>query len=247
MTDQLLVEEIVAGYDGKVAIEDVTLTVARGSLTALLGANGAGKTTLMKSIAGLVVPFSGRIRFDGTDVTGKDARRLVEMGVSYVPEGRAMARALSVRENLVLGGMTRSKQDNREQIEVVMSLFPEIAGRQHSPAWQLSGGQQQMLAIGRALMSRPRLLLLDEPSLGLAPLLVKRVFERLEELRRTGLTILLVEQNYWITMKIADCAYFMRNGRIVGRKEAAEMRSAGSPEEILSAYLGSTTQGTNPS
>jgi len=242
MSEHLHVEGVTSGYDGKVAIENITLDVEAGSLTALLGANGAGKSTLMKSIAGLIVPFSGSIRFEGREMAGKDARRLVEQGVSYVPEGRAMARALSVKENLLLGGMTRSRAENRIQMELVLSLFPEIAERLGSPAWQLSGGQQQMLAIGRALMSSPRLLLLDEPSLGLAPLLVKRVFERLEELRRTGLTILLVEQNYWITMKIADCAYFMRSGRIVGRKDGAEMRQAGGLDDILAAYLGTSTQ-----
>lgn len=242
MTDHLRVENITSGYDGKVAIENISLEVQTGSLTALLGANGAGKSTLMKTVAGLMAPFAGRIYFDGQDLTGKDARHLVKMGVPDVPEGRAMARALSVKENLLLGGMTRSKHENREQLDVVLALFPEISERLASPAWQLSGGQQQMLAIGRALMSNPRLLLLDEPSLGLAPLLVRRVFERLEELRRTGLTILLVEQNYWLTAKIADCAYFMRSGRIVGRKDGAEMRTADGLEEILAAYLGNTTQ-----
>lgn len=247
MTEHLQIEQVTAGYDGKVAIETVTLSVARGSLTALLGANGAGKSTLLKSVAGLITPFSGRIRFDGQDITGRDTRQLVKAGISYVPEGRAIARALSVRENLLLGGMTRSTGENREQIEVVLALFPEIAARQSSPAWQLSGGQQQMLAIGRALMSRPRLLLLDEPSLGLAPLLVKRVFDRLEELRRTGLTILLVEQNYWITMKAADCAYFMRSGRIVGRKDADDMRASDNLDDILSAYLGTSLEKANAS
>lgn len=240
MSEYLQIEHLAGGYDGKMAIEDVTLSVAKGSLTALLGANGAGKSTLMKSVAGLISPFSGRIHFDGEEITGRNTRLLVKRGISYVPEGRAIARALSVKENLLLGGMTRDARENREQIDVVLSLFPEIAERQSSPAWQLSGGQQQMLAIGRALMSRPRLLLLDEPSLGLAPLLVKRVFDRLEELRRTGLTILLVEQNYWITMKVADCAYFMRSGRIAGRKDAAEMRAANSLDDILSAYLGTS-------
>jgi branched-chain amino acid transport system ATP-binding protein len=242
MSDLLEIEALTSGYEGKVAIEGISLAVAGGSLTALLGANGAGKSTLMKAVAGLIHPFSGRILFDGKDITGKDARLLVKSGISYVPEGRAIARSLSVRENLLLGGMTRSAADNRVQLDLVMSLFPEIAERQGSPAWQLSGGQQQMLAIGRALMSRPRLLLLDEPSLGLAPLLVKRVFDRLGELRTTGLTILLVEQNYWITMKAADCAYFMRSGRIVGRKEAAEMRAAESLDDILSAYLGASKE-----
>lgn len=247
MSDLLDVQGLTGGYDGKVAIEDISITVQKGSLTALLGANGAGKSTLMKTVAGLVRPFSGKILFEGQDIIGRSSQSLVKQGISYVPEGRAIARALSVKENLLLGGMTRSKHENQVQMDLVLALFPEIAERLSARAWQLSGGQQQMLAIGRALMSNPRLMLLDEPSLGLAPLLVKRVFERLGELRRTGLTILLVEQNYWITMKSADCAYFVRNGKIVGRKEAAEMREAGDLEAILSAYFGNSAEKVNVS
>ena len=242
MTDLLSLERVTGGYQGKIAIENVALTAQPGSLTALLGANGAGKSTLMKCIGGLMAPFSGSIRFDGQEIAGKDARRLVQLGISYVPEGRAMARALSVRENLQLGGLIRDRGTRRRQLDMVLTLFPEIAERLMTPAWQLSGGQQQMLAIGRALMSDPRLLLLDEPSLGLAPLLVKRVFERLEQLRRAGLTILLVEQNYWITTRIADYAWFIRNGRIVGGKGAAEMRAAGNLDDILATYLGTAAE-----
>ncbi|QIL79299.1 ABC transporter ATP-binding protein [Diaphorobacter sp. HDW4A] len=242
MSEFLRIESLKAGYDGKVAIEDVSLTVKQGSLTVLLGANGAGKSTLMKSIAGLMEPFSGKVLFKSEDMTGRSAQRLVRSGVSYVPEGRAIARALTVKENLLLGGMTQSRRDNREQFDAVIALFPELQERLNAPSWQLSGGQQQMMVIGRALMSRPRLLLLDEPSLGLAPLLVKRVFERLEELRCGGLTILLVEQNYWISMKVADRAYFMRNGRIVGCKDAHELRATSSHDQIISLYLGTTSE-----
>ncbi|WP_108663234.1 ABC transporter ATP-binding protein [Acuticoccus kandeliae] len=245
MADDLEITGLHCGYDGKPAIENVSMVVENGSLTALLGANGAGKSTLMKAVAGLITPYSGEVRFGGEVVTGWSARRHVEVGISYVPEGRAIARALTVRENLLLGGITRSKQDNASRMDLVLSLFPEIAERLASPAWQLSGGQQQMLAIGRSLMSGPRLLLLDEPSLGLAPLLVNRVFERLEELRKSDLTILLVEQNYWMTMKIANSAYFMRNGRIVGHKRADEMRSAEGQEDILAAYLGHGAETAN--
>lgn len=242
MPDYLQLRGLQGGYDGKAVVEDVALDVEKGSLTALLGANGAGKSTLMKLVAGLVRPFAGHVLFDGEDMTGRDARRMVQGGVSYVPEGRAIARALTVRENLLLGGMTRRRSDSKAQLDTVLALFPELSERLASPAWQLSGGQQQMMVIGRALMSRPRLLLLDEPSLGLAPLLVKRVFERLEELRRSGLTILLVEQNYWMSMKVADRAYFMRNGRIVARQEAADMRSVSSLDQIISLYLGKSTE-----
>jgi branched-chain amino acid transport system ATP-binding protein len=241
MPDYLAVLDLVGGYDGKTVVHRASIEVEKGSLTVLLGANGAGKSTLMKLVAGLMTPFSGRVRFDGDDVTGRTARQLVRAGIAYVPEGRAIARALTVRENLLLGGITRSNAENKVQLDAVIALFPELSERLAAPSWQLSGGQQQMMAIGRALMSRPRLLLLDEPSLGLAPLLVKRVFDRLEELRRGGLTILLVEQNYWISMKVADRAYFMRNGAIVGRQEAADMRGATSLDEILSVYLGKST------
>lgn len=247
MPDYLQVRALTGGYDSKAVIGNVTLDVEKGSLTALLGANGAGKSTLMKLVAGLLPPQSGQVLFNGEDVTGWKAERLVKCGVAYVPEGRAIARALTVKENLLLGGMTRSSSENKAKLETVLTLFPELTERLASPSWQLSGGQQQMMVIGRALMSHPRLLLLDEPSLGLAPLLVKRVFERMEELRRGGLTILLVEQNYWISMKVADRAYFMRNGRIVARKEAAEMRAADSRDQILSVYLGKSSETTEVS
>lgn len=242
MSNYLEVRGLRGGYDGKTVLSDVSLDVEQGSLTALLGANGAGKSTLMKLVAGLLSPQAGRVRFNGEDVTGWPATKLVRSGIAYVPEGRAIARALTVKENLLLGGMTRSSSEGKAQLETVIALFPELSDRLSSPAWQLSGGQQQMMVIGRALMSHPRLLLLDEPSLGLAPLLVKRVFDRLQELRQGGLTILLVEQNYWMSMKVADRAYFMRNGRIVARQEAEEMRSAESLDQILSVYLGKASE-----
>lgn len=247
MSNSLEVRDLRGGYDGKAVLSDVSLDVEQGSLTALLGANGAGKSTLMKLVAGLLSPQAGRVRFNGEDVTGWPATKLVRSGIAYVPEGRAIARALTVKENLLLGGMTRSSSEGKAQLETVIALFPELSDRLSSPAWQLSGGQQQMMVIGRALMSHPRLLLLDEPSLGLAPLLVKRVFDRLEELRRGGLTILLVEQNYRMSMKVADRAYFMRNGRIVARQEAEEMRSAESLDQILSVYLGKTSEASEAS
>lgn len=247
MSNYLEVRDLRGGYDGKTVLSDVSLDVEKGSLTALLGANGAGKSTLMKLVAGLLSPQAGRVRFNGEDVTGWPATKLVRSGIAYVPEGRAIARALTVKENLLLGGMTRSSSEGTAQLDTVIALFPELSERLSSPAWQLSGGQQQMMVIGRALMSHPRLLLLDEPSLGLAPLLVKRVFDRLEELRRGGLTILLVEQNYWMSMKVADRAYFMRNGRIVARQEAEEMRSAESLDQILSVYLGKTSEASEAS
>lgn len=238
MSDLLRIKNITSGYQGKAVIDNISFGVKAGTITALLGANGAGKSTLMKSIAGLVKPFSGRIEFEGQDITDKDARTVVKMGVSYVPEGRAMARQLSVGENLQLGGLVRDTATRKRQFDLVMDLFPEISTRLESPAWQLSGGQQQMLAIGRALMGNPRLLMLDEPSLGLAPLLIKRVFEQLVKLRDAGITMLVVEQNYWITAQVADSAWFIRNGRLVGNKSGEEMRTRESLDEVVKTYLG---------
>lgn len=245
MTDMLLVENLSAGYHGSPAIEKVNLHVETGTVFALLGANGAGKSTLLKCIAGLMPAYSGRIVYKGKDVTTETARTRVRGGISYVPEGRAIVTSLSVDENLLLGGLHVERATVRQRRELVLGLFPEIGERLTSPAWQLSGGQQQMLAIGRALMSGPELLLLDEPSLGLSPLLVKRVFNQLSELQKQfALTVVLVEQNYRLTLKVAQAASFMRNGRIVGHHNAADLRTPEAYQNIISAYFGSPSEGT---
>ncbi|MGX5733741.1 ABC transporter ATP-binding protein [Bosea thiooxidans] len=244
MTDMLLVENLSSGYHGTPAIEHVSLRVETGSVFALLGANGAGKSTLLKCIAGLMPAYSGRIVYKGEDVTGETARTRVRSGISYVPEGRAIVTSLSVDENLLLGGLHVERATVRQRRELVLELFPEIRERLTSPAWQLSGGQQQMLAIGRALMSGPELLLLDEPSLGLSPLLVKRVFNQLSELQKQfALTVILVEQNYRLTLKVAHAASFMRNGRIVGHHSAADLRTPEAYQHIISAYFGAPSEG----
>jgi branched-chain amino acid transport system ATP-binding protein len=220
------------------AVENVELRVGEKEVVALLGANGAGKSSTLKAIAGLI-PADGELRFAGEDVGPLAARQRVRRGIVYVPEGRQIVGALTVAENLLLGGFFLDAHRQRERRDLMLDLFPEIAGRLKSPAWMLSGGEQQMLAIGRGLMSAPRLLLLDEPSLGLAPLLIRRVFERLVRIKQeTGLSIILVEQNFRMTLKVAEQLYFLRNGTIVGHRKAADLATEASRAEVVEAYLG---------
>ncbi len=240
MTDLLQVEDLAVTYGAAPAVSGISLTVPDRGTVALLGANGAGKSTVLKAIAGLVPKSAGRVRLMGEDMTATDTRHLVRMGVVYVPEGREIVPNLSVDENLVLGGFHLDGATRRRRRDMVLGIFTEIAGRAASPAWRLSGGEQQMLAIGRALMAGPRLLLLDEPSLGLAPLLVRRVFDRLSAIRaETGLAIVLVEQNFRMTVRVADIVHFLRSGRLLGQRNAAELRDPAAMEEAISAYLGS--------
>jgi branched-chain amino acid transport system ATP-binding protein len=238
MTELLRTHALSVRYGALPAVSAIDIEVGAGAVVALLGANGAGKSTILKAIAGLV-PAQGRILFDGQPITTLSARQRVRRGVVYVPEGREIVTTLSVGENLVLGGFHLDRRTLRQRSEMVLGLFPEIAGRVRSPAWMLSGGEQQMLAIGRALMAGPRLLLLDEPSLGLAPLLVKRVFERLDAIRRmSALSVVLVEQNFRMTMQLADDVYFLRSGSIVGHRSAAALRGPEAREEAIETYLG---------
>jgi branched-chain amino acid transport system ATP-binding protein len=225
-------------YGAARAVDHVDLEVPEKGVVALLGANGAGKSSILKAIAGLV-PAEGELQFLGEDIAPLAARQRVRRGIVYVPEGRQIVGALTVAENLLLGGFFLDARTQRERCELMLELFPEIANRLKSPAWMLSGGEQQMLAIGRGLMSAPRLLLLDEPSLGLAPLLIRRVFERLVKIKQdTGLAIVLVEQNFRMTMKVADDLYFVRNGTVVGHRSAAALATEASRAEVVEAYLG---------
>jgi branched-chain amino acid transport system ATP-binding protein len=238
MTELFSAQGLGVRYGVARAVENVDLTVPENGVVALLGANGAGKSSILKAIAGLI-PAEGKMSFAGEDLGPLSARQRVRRGIVYVPEGRQIIGALTVAENLLLGGFFLDGRTLRRRREAMLELFPEIAGRIHSPAWMLSGGQQQMLAIGRGLMSAPRLLLLDEPSLGLAPLLIRRVFERLVTIKRdTGLAIILVEQNFRMTMKVADVMYFVRNGIVVGHRRAAELNTPASRAEVIEAYLG---------
>jgi branched-chain amino acid transport system ATP-binding protein len=239
MTAELLdVRQFSVHYGAARAAEQIHLTVSHGETVALLGANGAGKSSILKGIAGLV-EARGELIFDGQDISRHGVQERFRRGIVYVPEGREIVSALSVAENLALGGYFLSRAARSARRDMMLGLFPEIADRLHAPAWMLSGGEQQMLAIGRGLMSKPRLLLLDEPSLGLAPLLVRRVFERLLQIKaESGLSILLVEQNLRMTMKVAQVMYFMRNGSIVGQRRSSDLETPSDREAVLEAYLG---------
>lgn len=219
------------------AVRDVSLTVDEGELVALLGANGAGKSSTLLAIAGALKVASGSVTLGGNDVTALSPEQMVRRGVAMVPETRDVFPDLTVAENLRLGAFTRRRDAPgvADDYDRMFELFPVLAERADQPGGTLSGGEQQMLVIARAMMSRPRLLLLDEPSLGLAPTLVERIFKMIVELRRTGLTILLVEQNASMALQIADRAYVMRLGRIAAQGPAAEIAAA---SDLKALYLG---------
>lgn len=230
----LTVRNISAAY-GKVAVLDgVSLHVEGGELVTLIGANGAGKSTLMKVIMGIVPATAGEVEFDGRQLRGLRTHDIARLGIAYVPEGRGTLRQLSVRENLRLGAFSRSwNAEARSDLDRVLERFPILAERIQQSAGTLSGGEQQMLVIGRALMSRPRLLLLDEPSLGLAPLIAARIFEIIDLLNKQGVPVLLVEQNARAALKLAKRGYVMETGRIV--QEGADLAES---QRVQEAYLG---------
>ena len=218
------------------ALRGVSLRVDQGELVALIGSNGAGKTTTMRTISGLLRPTGGAITFEGADISRAATDRIVALGISHCPEGRRIFGGLTVGENLRLGAVSRSdRRAIAEDLEMVLGLFPLLQERLSQAGGTLSGGEQQMLAIGRALMSRPRLLLLDEPSLGLAPLMVERIFATIGELKAQGRTILLVEQNVHHALDIADRAYVMETGRITLEGPAAVLRH---DPKVEQSYLG---------
>ena len=231
----LEVTDLAVSYGQIQALKGISLEVAQGEVVAMLGANGAGKTTLMRTLSGLIPPRSGRIVYDGEDITSLGADRIVRKGIAQSPEGRRVFGTLTVAENLRLGAYTRPPEELEGSRAQVYGLFPRLRERRGQLAGTLSGGEQQMLAIGRALMARPRLLLLDEPSLGLAPLLVKGIFRALEDIRTTGVTILLVEQNARMALKLADRGYVLEVGSIVHRDQAAALLAS---PEVQAAYLG---------
>jgi branched-chain amino acid transport system ATP-binding protein len=231
----LAIAGLRSGYGKIEVLHGVDLTVAPGQIVALIGANGAGKTTLLKTISGLIRPASGTIAFAGEDIAGRPAHRIVGLGMSHVPEGRAVLKRMSVLDNLRMGAYVRTDSEIARDIEAVMARFPALAERRHHLAATLSGGEQQMLAIGRALVARPRLLLMDEPSLGLAPRLVTRIFLTLRELREEGKTILLVEQNARQALQVADYAYVMERGRIVLSGTGESLLNT---PEVQRTYLG---------
>ena len=236
--EPLLKLDNVHTYYGQIhALKGVTIEVNRGEVVTLIGANGAGKTTTLKTVCGLLHPRQGTVTFDGKDVSKTAAHNLVKDGIGHAPEGRRIFSRLTVLENLQMGGFTRTRAETDEDVDRIMTLFPRLKERTHQQGGTLSGGEQQMLAIGRAIMSRPRLLLLDEPSLGLAPQLIQEVFRVLAQLRAEwGLTMLLVEQSVVAALDLADGALVLETGRVALRGTATELAAM---DEIRSAYLGS--------
>lgn len=232
----LSLENISVNYGAIEALTGITMRVEKGEVVTLIGANGAGKTTTLRTITGLLEPSEGRIVFEGDDISGKPTHQLVARGISMSPEGRGVFANLSVRENLQMGAyLNKKKAKVAKDMERVFQMFPRLKERESQKAGTLSGGEQQMLAMGRALMSEPRLLLLDEPSLGLAPLVVHTIFEAIDEIRTEGTTILLVEQNAHAALKHSDRAYVLETGRIVMEGPSREL--AADPR-IKEAYLG---------
>ena len=232
----LEIDNLVAGYGGVPVLNEVSVKLTAGEFVGLLGANNAGKTTLINSLSGMVQPMSGRILFEGQDVTQLSPRQRVELGIVQVPEGRLVFPEMSVRENLQLGGINaRARIHRPRQMEHVLELFPRLKERLSQNAGTLSGGEQQMLAIGRGLMAEAKLLMLDEPSLGLSPLFVQYIFEIIDRLHANGLTILLVEQNLMLTLRHAQRCYVLERGQIAVEGAADVIRD---DPRTRSAYLG---------
>ena len=227
---------IVAGYGHITALKGISLSVPEGKIVTLIGANGAGKSTTMKTIMGIVKAQEGDVTFEGKSLKGKKSYQVVDLGISLVPEGRQVLQSMTVAENLQLGAYKRSDKDGiASDLKKVYDRFPRLLERKSQFAGTLSGGEQQMLAIGRAMMSRPKLLLLDEPSMGLAPIVVQEIFDVIKAINEGGTTVLLVEQNAKKALKIADYAYVMETGKIVLHGKASEV--ADNPQ-VMAAYLG---------
>ena len=236
MTAMLKIEDINVYYGAIHAIKGISLEVHEGEIVTLIGANGAGKSTTLRTVSGLLKPKSGRIDFEGKNIAGLPAQNIVQAGISQVPEGRRIFANMTVMENLELGAFIRKdKAGIAEDFKMVFGRFPRLEERKGQEAGTLSGGEQQMLAMGRAHMSRPRQLLLDEPSMGLAPLLIKEIFTIIQDINRGGTTVLLVEQNANMALSIAHRAYVLETGRITLQGDAKELAAS---EEVRKAYLG---------
>ena len=232
----LEVKDLQVYYGVICALKGISFEVNEGEIVSLIGANGAGKTTMMQSVVGIIPKKSGSVIFDGKDITKMPCHKIVQLGMTQVPEGRRIFQELSVYENLMMGAYTvRNQQQFKEDLESVFERFPRLAERRNQIAGTLSGGEQQMLAMSRALMIRPKLLMLDEPSMGLAPILVDQIFEIIKELHKQGTTILLVEQNASKALEISDRAYVLETGSITLSGTGAELASS---DEVRKAYLG---------
>ena len=234
MSELLRIEDLKVNYGGIEAVKGISLSVKQGEIVTLIGANGAGKSTTLRTISGLVKPRSGKITFDGQEITGMDPTSIVTTGITMSPEGRRIFPDMTVKENLRVGAYLR-KDDLTEDINWVFDLFPRLKEREWQLGGTLSGGEQQMLAVARALMAKPRLLMLDEPSLGLAPLVVKGIFDIIQEINKQGVTILLVEQNANMALRVAHSAYVLETGRITMTGTGAELLA---DTRIQEAYLG---------
>ncbi|MDH3378505.1 MAG: ABC transporter ATP-binding protein [Gammaproteobacteria bacterium] len=232
----LEIKGLSSSYGRIQALRDISIGVAQGEIAALVGANGAGKSTLLKIISGVQPLTKGSIHFDGVDITQAGSHQRVRMGIAQVPEGRQVFSPMSVEDNLLLGAYTRKRQHRRPDLERYYAMFPQLKERRRQPAGTLSGGEQQMLAIARALMAAPRLLLLDEPSMGLAPLIVEQIFETTCSLKDINVTIFLVEQNAHAALSVSDRGYVMESGEIVMSDTGENLLSNA---RIKSAYLGS--------
>ncbi len=235
-TDYLKIENLSVSYGGINAVKNISLDIPKGKIITLIGSNGAGKSTILRSIAGLVHPKSGTITFKGQNITGIMPDKIVRSGITLVPEGRRVFPNLTVLENLKIGAYTRN-DSLADEIEYVYSMFPRLKERHWQLAGTLSGGEQQMLAVGRALMSRPELIMMDEPSLGLAPLVVKDIFKIIEKVNNEGITVLLIEQNANIALRACDWAYVLETGNITMQGTGEELLAN---EKIKEAYLGKT-------
>ena len=235
MAPLLEVEDIHTFYGAIEALKGVSLTVEEGEVVTLIGSNGAGKSTTLRSISGLSPPRSGSIRFRGNEISTEPAQEIVRLGISQSPEGRRCFQRMTVRENLELGAYLRRDGNVAEDVQRVFKLFPRLYEREKQKAGTMSGGEQQMLAIGRALMANPTLLMLDEPSMGLAPILVDRIYETVAEINRQGTTILLVEQNANYALEVSNRGYVLETGRVVLANDSASLRD---DPEVQNAYLG---------
>jgi len=235
MAPMLEVEDIVTAYGSIEALKGVSLTVEEGEVVTLIGSNGAGKSTTLRSISGLTPPKTGSIRFRGVEISTMPAQEIVRLGVSQSPEGRRCFQRMTVRENLELGAYLRRDTNVSADLERVLDLFPRLRERERQKAGTMSGGEQQMLAMGRAMMADPALLLLDEPSMGLAPILVDRIYETVREINKQGTTILLVEQNANYALEVSTRGYVLETGRVVLADKSAALREN---PEVQNAYLG---------
>ena len=237
MSENLLdIREAVIRYGAAVAVSGVSLAVGEGQVVALLGANGAGKSSLLKAVSGLVALNGGTVRYAGQDLARVPGYRRARSGIAHVPEGRRIFGELSVTENLLVGGYGHSKAELRRRLDDIFQRFPVLRERRNQMGGSLSGGEQQLLAIGRALMSKPRLLLLDEPSLGLSPVAVERVYQTIRQVHEEGVSLLLVEQNARLALTVADRVYVLRTGKVVLSGDSGSIRSQ---DELMRAYLGS--------